>query len=75
MATASSSSSSSAAQLAIAKTSLLVALLKPAADASLAACSRNETEQLHSLLSAAVARCSPANVQVWTTTPPPTLRS
>lgn len=64
--------SSSAAQLAIAKTSLLVALLKAAADADLAPCSRNETEQLHGLLSAAVARCSPANVQVWTTTPPPT---
>ncbi|KAJ4389412.1 hypothetical protein N0V93_006880 [Gnomoniopsis smithogilvyi] len=56
------------AQLAITKASLLAALLKPApaADSSLPvlpACSRNEIEQLHGLLSAAAARCSPANVQ------------
>lgn len=58
------------AQLTIAKASLLAALLKPDAAANLASCSRDEIEQLHGLLSAAAARCSPANVQVWTTTPP-----
>lgn len=53
------------AQLAITKASLLAALLKPTPDADLPACSRTDIEALHGLLSAAAARCSPANVQVW----------
>lgn len=57
------------AQLTIAKASLLAALLKPDASTGLPSCSRDDIEQLHGLLSAAAARCSPANVQVWTTTP------
>lgn len=57
------------AQLTIAKASLLAALLKADAESDLAPCSRDEIEQLHGLLSAAVTRCSPANVQVWITTP------
>ncbi|PSS00791.1 hypothetical protein BD289DRAFT_423322 [Coniella lustricola] len=52
-----------AAQLTIAKAGLLAALLKPDAGADLAPCSRDEIEQLHGLLSATAARCSPANVQ------------
>lgn len=52
------------AQLTIAKAGLLAALLKP----DLVPCPRDEIEQLHGLLSAAAARCSPANVQVWNTT-------
>lgn len=58
------------AQLTIAKASLLAALLKPDASADLPSCSRDDIEQFHGLLSAAATRCSPANVQVWTTTPP-----
>lgn len=61
----------SSAQLAIAKASLLAALLKPDTEADLPACSRDEIEQLHGLLSASVTRCSPANVQVWNTYIPP----
>lgn len=56
-----------AAQLAIAKASLLASLLKADADADLASCSRDEIEQFHGLLNAAVAKCSPTNVQVWNT--------
>ncbi|KAI7785570.1 hypothetical protein LA080_006991 [Diaporthe eres] len=52
-----------AAQLAIAKASLLASLLKADADADLASCSRDEIEQFHGLLNAAVAKCSPTNVQ------------
>lgn len=55
-----------AAQLAIAKASLLASLLKADA-ADLASCSRDEIEQFHGLLNAAVAKCSPTNVQVWNT--------
>ncbi|KKY29873.1 hypothetical protein UCDDA912_g10200 [Diaporthe ampelina] len=51
------------AQLAIAKASLLASLLKADADADLASCSRDEIEQFHGLLNAAVAKCSPTNVQ------------
>ncbi|KAI3396358.1 hypothetical protein diail_12248 [Diaporthe ilicicola] len=51
------------AQLAIAKASLLASLLKADADADLASCSRDEIEQFHGLLTAAVAKCSPTNVQ------------
>lgn len=61
------SNMASSAQLAIAKASLLAALLKPDPEADLPACSRDEIEQFHGLFSAAVARCSPANVQVWNT--------
>lgn len=56
---------SASAQLGIAKASLLAALLK--ADAGLPSCSRDDIEQFHGLLSAAVAQCSPTNVQVWNT--------
>ncbi|KUI52645.1 hypothetical protein VP1G_00137 [Cytospora mali] len=52
---------SASAQLGIAKASLLAALLK--ADAGLPSCSRDDIEQFHGLLSAAVAQCSPTNVQ------------
>ncbi|KAG8158729.1 hypothetical protein KVR01_011172 [Diaporthe batatas] len=52
-----------AAQLAIAKASLLASFLKADADAGLASCSRDEIEQFHGLLNAAVAKCSPTNVQ------------
>ncbi|KAJ0117101.1 hypothetical protein J7T55_003517 [Diaporthe amygdali] len=51
------------AQLAIAKASLFASLLKADADADLASCSRDEIEQFHGLLNAAVAKCSPTNVQ------------
>ncbi|KAL1881910.1 hypothetical protein Daus18300_000964 [Diaporthe australafricana] len=51
------------AQLAIAKASLLASLLKADADADLASCSRDEIEQFHGMLTAAVAKCSPTNVQ------------
>ncbi|KAK7731710.1 hypothetical protein SLS53_008654 [Cytospora paraplurivora] len=52
---------SASAQLGIAKASLFAALLKP--DAGLPSCSRDDIEQFHGLLSAAVAQCSPTNVQ------------
>ncbi|POS73124.1 hypothetical protein DHEL01_v208485 [Diaporthe helianthi] len=52
-----------AAQLAIAKASLLASLLKADADAGLTSSSRDEIEQFHGLLNAAVAKCSPTNVQ------------
>ncbi|ROW09121.1 hypothetical protein VPNG_05707 [Cytospora leucostoma] len=52
---------SASAQLGIAKASLFAALLKQ--DAGLPSCSRDDIEQFHGLLSAAVAQCSPTNVQ------------
>lgn len=60
-----SNMASASAQLGIAKASLFAALLKP--DAALPSCSRDDIEQFHGLLSAAVAQCSPTNVQVWNT--------
>lgn len=62
------------AQLGIAKASLLAALLKPSPEAGLPPCSRDDIEQFHGLLSAAIAQCSPTNIQVWTTHAAPFLR-
>ncbi len=47
-------------ELAIAKASFSAVLLRP----DPTACSRDDIEQFHTLLAAAVRRCSPANVQV-----------
>jgi len=52
------------AELAIAKASFAAVLFKP----DPASCSRDDIEQFHGLLGAAIDRCSPANVQVWNTT-------
>lgn len=51
----------SSPQLAIAKASLMAALLRP----DPTACSRDEIEHFHVLLNSAIAQCSPDNVQVW----------
>lgn len=51
-------------QLAIAKAAFAAALLRPDA-AALAPCPRDDIEHFYALLAAAVAQCSPANVQVW----------
>lgn len=47
--------------LVIAKASLLAALLKPDPEA----CTRSDFDQLYQLLTDAINRCSPGNVQVW----------
>jgi len=47
-------------ELAIAKASLSAALLRPEPTA----CSRDDIEHLHALLSAVATQCSPPNVQV-----------